>query len=95
MQKNTDTHADLFLSSTSLPVMFDQIHKFFARFGLLEESGEVPHRPFTVGIPPPAAAYTLTETDRERSTLHMELKIFRSEERRVGKECRSRWSPYH
>ena len=28
-----------------------------------------------------------------------ELKVFsnlyRSEERRVGKECRSRWSPYH
>ena len=22
-------------------------------------------------------------------------KAFRSEERRVGKECRSRWSPYH
>ena len=22
-------------------------------------------------------------------------KIVRSEERRVGKECRSRWSPYH
>ena len=22
-------------------------------------------------------------------------KMFRSEERRVGKECRSRWSPYH
>ena len=21
--------------------------------------------------------------------------VFRSEERRVGKECRSRWSPYH
>ena len=25
-------------------------------------------------------------------TVHV---IFRSEERRVGKECRSRWSPYH
>ena len=25
-------------------------------------------------------------------TIHVEL---RSEERRVGKECRSRWSPYH
>ena len=30
----------------------------------------------------------------------LELKVkdfwdFRSEERRVGKECRSRWSPYH
>ena len=24
-----------------------------------------------------------------------QLEIFRSEERRVGKECRSRWSPYH
>ena len=23
------------------------------------------------------------------------LKVLRSEERRVGKECRSRWSPYH
>ena len=23
------------------------------------------------------------------------VKSFRSEERRVGKECRSRWSPYH
>src|SRR3712207_3278197 len=23
------------------------------------------------------------------------LDLFRSEERRVGKECRSRWSPYH
>ena len=22
-------------------------------------------------------------------------KLYRSEERRVGKECRSRWSPYH
>ena len=25
----------------------------------------------------------------------MEIEISRSEERRVGKECRSRWSPYH
>ena len=24
-----------------------------------------------------------------------DLTITRSEERRVGKECRSRWSPYH
>ena len=23
------------------------------------------------------------------------IKAIRSEERRVGKECRSRWSPYH
>ena len=24
-----------------------------------------------------------------------QLRTYRSEERRVGKECRSRWSPYH
>jgi D-tyrosyl-tRNA(Tyr) deacylase len=28
-------------------------------------------------------------------TLHASTKKGRSEERRVGKECRSRWSPYH
>src|SRR3990172_10454166 len=25
----------------------------------------------------------------------LDLRVQRSEERRVGKECRSRWSPYH
>ena len=25
----------------------------------------------------------------------LDVKMRRSEERRVGKECRSRWSPYH
>ena len=32
-----------------------------------------------------ALDYTITSTEAEP----------RSEERRVGKECRSRWSPYH
>ena len=27
--------------------------------------------------------------------IYISYNIFRSEERRVGKECRSRWSPYH
>ena len=31
-----------------------------------------------------------SETERDHWSGHM-----RSEERRVGKECRSRWSPYH
>ena len=42
------------------------------------------------------AIYTCTNAcsnDEERKKV---LKIIiRSEERRVGKECRSRWSPYH
>src|SRR5256885_17227791 len=34
--------------------------------------------------------------ERERRTLEsLLLTPVRSEERRVGKECRSRWSPYH
>ena len=32
-------------------------------------------------------AYTVVDNDK--------LRQLRSEERRVGKECRSRWSPYH
>ena len=31
-------------------------------------------------------------SQKEKSKYHI---ILRSEERRVGKECRSRWSPYH
>ena len=33
--------------------------------------------------------------DAENSFLYAIKGLFRSEERRVGKECRSRWSPYH
>ena len=32
---------------------------------------------------------------RRFSSITGQLKMYRSEERRVGKECRSRWSPYH
>ena len=41
--------------------------------------------------------YTILETKRVRAA-HPPAGQFisvRSEERRVGKECRSRWSPYH
>ncbi len=43
----------------------------------------------------------LVEDDKEisemlKSYLTTEnFQVVRSEERRVGKECRSRWSPYH
>src|SRR3712207_5258725 len=35
------------------------------------------------------------ERDVEKPFLMPVEDIFRSEERRAGKECRSRWSPYH
>ena len=34
-------------------------------------------------------------TDRNRIGIQYRRTEYRSEERRVGKECRSRWSPYH
>ena len=33
--------------------------------------------------------------DTTENARQVEITISRSEERRVGKECRSRWSPYH
>src|SRR3712207_9484526 len=33
--------------------------------------------------------------DEARKRSEAEARLWRSEERRVGKECRSRWSPYH
>ena len=34
-------------------------------------------------------------TTAEGKELCTNMRVTRSEERRVGKECRSRWSPYH
>src|SRR5256886_9828400 len=44
--------------------------------------------PFPNGTPPTNTRNGLLERTRT-------LRNVRSEERRVGKECRSRWSPYH
>src|SRR2546425_8709275 len=37
----------------------------------------------------------LDDARRRGRVEFLPLRYFRSEERRVGKECRSRWSPYH
>ena len=41
------------------------------------------------------ATYVTYASPGNGSTPHLAVELFRSEERRVGKECRSRWSPYH
>src|SRR2546429_2745919 len=46
----------------------------------------------------PAAGSMVVEDDRRNvhpDSASIAHTYFRSEERRVGKECRSRWSPYH
>jgi len=58
-----------------------------------------------INIPPTLAVTALVSGDLQYvifagTTLNaavrgLPVKLVRSEERRVGKECRSRWSPYH
>ena len=45
--------------------------------------------------PEPAPTITPGEGFSEDGNLVTRDLLYRSEERRVGKECRSRWSPYH
>ena len=40
-------------------------------------------------------AKSLVPHDKDRQKVIDAVNADRSEERRVGKECRSRWSPYH
>ena len=42
-----------------------------------------------------SASYTTGYLRMGDSFYYIKSQMFRSEERRVGKECRSRWSPYH
>ena len=44
---------------------------------------------------PPASSQTGVTYDKDIKAIFDKSCIKRSEERRVGKECRSRWSPYH
>src|SRR5882672_6830203 len=48
-----------------------------------------------VFIGPPVAAIAAVGDKIASKRLAHEAGVTRSEERRVGKECRSRWSPYH
>ena len=43
----------------------------------------------------PTATTFVAEPSKLKFPPKQEPKAERSEERRVGKECRSRWSPYH
>src|SRR6266851_4649146 len=55
-------------------------------------------RPSTTGGVPPASQLLGPAGQRPPAEIERAIQIprqGRSEERRVGKECRSRWSPYH
>ena len=76
------------------------VHKLIAE--VIEEMGMEDK---TVGISPVGCAvfaYNYLDIDwqeaahgRAPAVATAVKRLWRSEERRVGKECRSRWSPYH
>src|SRR3712207_9429933 len=59
------------------------------RHALLADGDADERRLGRAGVEPAALGEHVVGEDR------VTLVISRSEERRVGKECRSRWSPYH
>ena len=60
----------------------------------LEELAEVCRKDAQVALSF-EAKQNILESRQVVDTLVDEAAVVRSEERRVGKECRSRWSPYH
>ena len=62
--------------------------------GFLAEGGE--YKQLAIQRPVPSRGQLTNVTLSDGSQLAADRFVFaRSEERRVGKECRSRWSPYH
>ena len=76
-----------------------------AIFGRMQEKYEAKNKPLSELVPDPSVDSELINkvfgetgqmTPEMVDKLNKENPIpARSEERRVGKECRSRWSPYH
>ena len=72
------------MSQTKVSIGFDQkSREYFARM--------LGNRPVVAG----AHCSDDDDDDSEKKIALGALGAHRSEERRVGKECRSRWSPYH
>src|SRR2546430_16781780 len=59
------------------------------------ESGRLADAAREARLPLPVATAVRRELEKRGVLMRQHGLAFRSEERRVGKECRSRWSPYH
>ena len=78
------------------------LYEHWEKQGYFKPNGDESQESFCIMIPPPNVtgslhmghAFQQTIMDTMIRYQRMQGKN-RSEERRVGKECRSRWSPYH
>ena len=75
------------------------IQQTVAQLGELDERGRLQARALArhvIGEPEQAGLFDDGQQQLTVPVRHRQLLLaVRSEERRVGKECRSRWSPYH
>ena len=82
----------------------DRIYQEWCDKGYFHTQIDRSKKPFTIVMPPPNVTgqlhmgHAMDETWQDILTRYKRMLLAssrRSEERRVGKECRSRWSPYH
>ena len=82
------------LTKTYDPSRFEpDIYMMWEKAEAFLPSGQ--EEPYAIIMPPPNANGNLHIGHALTVALQDILVLCRSEERRVGKECRSRWSPYH
>ena len=70
---------NIYVSKLNFRTTGESLQALFAQYGEVSSANIITDR----------------ETGRSRGFGFVEMPDERSEERRVGKECRSRWSPYH
>src|SRR2546425_13342028 len=89
-----DTPPTLMTSHT--PAYYVDLHH---RYGFTKAKDLLMYESTTIQVPERIVRAASVIAQRKGITLRaLDMKRFkdeRSEERRVGKECRSRWSPYH
>src|SRR5258705_12726843 len=78
-----------------MPAPLAQPTKWMRLPAILKEAAAVFGRVSVVQMASDTSANERAEERRWRASNGTARSILRSEERRVGKECRSRWSPYH
>src|SRR5256884_8533102 len=88
----TETERTLFFDF--LPLDLGMVRGFKTRFHLYTVPGQVFYEASRKLILKGADGVVFV-ADSQEERLDANFETMRSEERRVGKECRSRWSPYH
>ena len=76
---------------------YEQLSKWAANYvaAKIKAANPTAEKPFVLGLPTGSSPLGMYKNLIELNKQGVVSFQNRSEERRVGKECRSRWSPYH